>query len=610
MNDGTFRTSPGLVASANELHRSKELPVGPSKMCPSHQRKRRNTSNTVEQERIIQVLRNAGLLSDPQHSGGRTKPGQSKEALDPATDFQTFLIMSNRLDSQSGQQSKDAATFTSHAHPVRKIRSLFDRKSSVPIAQSNQSYQSSTFADNDSGYYSACRSPSPLRTNSLMSEPESLTEFQGLYKVACHTFHEPKRPNQHRGIHPCDYCGCSRIHILAWSANRLKPQEFEAELKSKNLYDVQALDAAGNSALHYAATSGASYAHLRALIDAGVSLYAQNTANQNFLHCLRPYDADTENCNVDCFKLGLIKLLELIEPDIAFRQQDNDGQTILHVLASYITDPELRERTFDIFTRNGFPPIVLNRFGKSAKDICPSTYQYGQTMFAADTFNTMGTSHPEFESSGMSEWEQNVLKQMNASNIIIQAHHNPHYVDSTTKDTILHALSRGVMQKNDIIEDLHQFVAKGVNLNRHNRDGHHPLAAFICHQDFRGSETEATLARYIDILLWNGGKHSHHNDINVNMMSRNGATALYEAAVQAQSDTVRSLIEAGANVNARLNNDPRGLSVLQATIVARSRAVQADDHIRHYKLKNVISLLEHAGAILQPTSLEERGRPT
>ena len=609
MNDGTFGTSLGSVASANAPHQSKELPVGLPKMGPTPQRKRRNTSNTPEQEMIMQNLRKAGYLSNPQHSGGRSKPRLSKEA----TDFQTFLKISNRLDSQGDQPGKDTTRFTSHAHTMKKIRSLFDIKSNASKAQAKQN---SPFADNDSGYQSGRRTPSTLHLrDSLSSHPESLTEFRSLYRVTCHKLHEPKRPDQHRDIQPCHYCGCSSIHILAWSANHMKLQEFEDELKSKDPDDVQALDAAGNSALHYAAASGASYDHLKALIDAGVPLYARNTATENFLHCLRPCNADAKSCSLDCFKFGLIKLLELIEPKFAFGQQDNDGQTILHVLASHITEPELREQTFDIFTRNQFPPIVLNRFGKSAKDIRPSTYQYGQTMFAADTFNTTGTSPPNLESSGMSEWEQNFLKQMNVPKILIEAHHNPHYVDNTTKDTILHALSRvsvlsiGVMQKNNIIQDLRQFVAKGVNLNRHNRDGHHPLAAFICNQDFRGSETGATMAKYIDILLWKGGKHGDHNDINVNMMSRNGATALHEAAIQAQSDTVRSLIEAGANVNARFNNDPRGLSVLQATIAARNQAVQADDHIRHDRFKNVISHLEHAGAVLQPTSLEERGRP-
>jgi ankyrin repeat protein len=173
-------------------------------------------------------------------------------------------------------------------------------------------------------------------------------------------------------------------------------------------------------------------------------------------------------------------------------------------------------------------------------------------MFAADTFNTIGTSPSNLEPSGISEWKQKTY------DIMIMAHHNPHYVDSTTKDTILHALSRvsvqsGVMQENDIIQYLRQLVTEGVNLNRHNREGHHPLAAFICNQDFQESERGATVAKYIDILLGKGGENGGRNDINIDMMSRNGATALYEAAIQAQLETVRSLIKAGANVNARLS---------------------------------------------------------
>jgi ankyrin repeat protein len=206
-------------------------------------------------------------------------------------------------------------------------------------------------------------------------------------------------------------------------------------------------------------------------------------------------------------------------------------------------------------------------------------------MFAADTFNTINTSPPELDSPEMSEWQRNLLKQMNAYNTWVEAHKNPHYIDSITKDTVMHALSRvnvqsrGVMQKNDIIQDLRQFVTKGVNLNWHNRDGHHPLAAFICNQDFRGSETGATMAKYIDILLWKGGKHGDRNDINVNMMSRNGATALHEAAIQAQSDTVRSLIEAGANVNARLSkthlihvSPVGGLTDFRQTMIQKDQA--------------------------------------
>ena len=88
------------------------------------------------------------------------------------------------------------------------------------------------------------------------------------------------------------------------------------------------------------------------------------------------------------------------------------------------------------------------------------------------------------------------------------------------------------------------------------------------------------MAKYIDILLWKGGKHGDRNDINVNMMSRNGATALHEAAIQAQSDTVRSLIEAGANVNARLSKTHLvhvspvrlGLTDFRQTMIPRDQA--------------------------------------
>lgn len=335
---------PGSMAPANKPHPSNILPSELSKMGQSQQLKRRNTSNTPEQELIIHNLRKVGLLDDPQHSGGRTKPRRAKEALDPSTDFDKFLKSSNQVDLQGGQPGRDTATPSTHRRPIRKICSLFEMKSSASKARARQN---SSFADSDSGYQSGRRTPSTLQSrDSLISHLESLTEFRGLYKVTCYAPHENKLPGRYRETHPCHFCGCSNIHTLAWSANRLKLQDFEAELRSEDLHDIQALDAAGNSALHYAAASGASYAHLKALIDAGVPVYAQNTANQNFLHCLRPCDAGTESCSVDCFKLGLIKLLELIEPKIAFGQQDNDGQTILHVLASYITIPELRERTF------------------------------------------------------------------------------------------------------------------------------------------------------------------------------------------------------------------------------------------------------------------------
>jgi ankyrin repeat protein len=164
----------------------------------------------------------------------------------------------------------------------------------------------------------------------------------------------------------------------------------------------------------------------------------------------------------------------------------------------------------------------------------------------------------------------NQFKQMNAYNTIVQAHENPHYVDRTTKDTIFHALSR--VKNNDILQYLGHFVPRGINLNRHNRDGHHPLTAFICNEEVRADETGASMSKYIDSLIWKDSKRRIRNDINVDMMNRRGATALYEAAIRAQSDSVRSLIEAGANVNARLSTRCYcGLTFLKRSLTLNRR---------------------------------------
>jgi hypothetical protein len=50
-----------------------------------------------------------------------------------------------------------------------------------------------------------------------------------------------------------------------------------------------------------------------------------------------------------------------------------------------------------------------------------------------------------------------------------------------------------------------------------------------------------------------------------------------------------------------------GVSILQATYNAKSAAVLRDETISIHLFKEVISQLEYAGAVTDPTSLEERG---
>jgi ankyrin repeat protein len=176
---------------------------------------------------------------------------------------------------------------------------------------------------------------------------QSLKEFNGLYRVACHVLHEPQSKAQCKDISTCTYCRYSSIHNLAWSARYLKLEVFLSELKLQGVYDFCALDAAGNSALHYAAAGGAGYQHLKALIDVGVDPYIANTAGELFIYCLRPIEPFTLEPNSDCLKSDdLVRLLKLLQHDRVYDWRDNDGQTIMHALALKITEPELKAKIF------------------------------------------------------------------------------------------------------------------------------------------------------------------------------------------------------------------------------------------------------------------------
>ena len=156
-----------------------------------------------------------------------------------------------------------------------------------------------------------------------------------------------------------------------------------------------------------------------------------------------------------------------------------------------------------------------------------------------------------------SEWMLQFLGEINAHNIIGVAYNNPGYVDPETGDTVINALSRvntGRLdfKSEELLEHLRLFAAKGVSLNRHNYDGYHPLASFTFDRVSDSIETGTIMSMYLDALLWKDPERRISNHINVNMKTRDGVTALYNAAVRARLDSVRSLIEAGANVNARL----------------------------------------------------------
>lgn len=128
-------------------------------------------------------------------------------------------------------------------------------------------------------------------------------------------------------------------------------------------------------------------------------------------------------------------------------------------------------------------------------------------------------------------------------------------MDPETGDNVLHALSRLRPQKGTLLPMINDFVSKDIDLNLRNSQQNCPLASFVQERPFLGlesDETGATMSKYLDALLWKDVRCRKPNKINVNLRNREGATALYYAATRGRPDSVRSLIEAGANVNARL----------------------------------------------------------
>ncbi|KAK0109879.1 hypothetical protein ONS95_002550 [Cadophora gregata] len=521
-----------------------------------------------------------------------------------------------------------------------KIRSLFRPKSSASN-RGRKRYAVSQFTNSteDSGYASGHASSLTLEEVRRINS-QSLDEFNGLYRVACQVLHEPQAKSQCKDIPTCTSCHYSGIHNLGWSARYLKLEVFLSELRLEGVYNFGALDAAGNTALHYAAAGGASFLHLKALIDVGVDPYLANSAGELFIYCLRPLQPFTLEPNSDCLRGDdLIKLLGLLHLERVSDWRDNDGQTVMHALALKISEPDLKTKIFDILRYSGFSSTVLDRFGRSPEQVFPLTYDsHGQVIDPVPTnsLHQIKEVPEDSEENGeamtcgaiiVAEFRLERIKQNKAQTVVVKARHQPSYIDTESGENVLHALSRIVSSSkvlstidhlrsnrstqdrpnregNYMLLNLEYFIAKGVDLNAHNREGSHPLKSFICDRPWDEHETGATMSKYLDMILWKDQSSRTKNKVNVDMKDREGLTALYHAAVRGRPDSVRSLIEAGANVNAYSIYDK---SILHATYNALDDAVKQTDSVLVHLLREVISHLEHAGAVQNPTSLQERG---
>ena len=393
------------------------------------------------------------------------------------------------------------------------------------------------------------------------------------------------------------------IHNLGWSARYLKFEVFLSELMLIGVYDINARDAAGNTALHYAAAGGASFRHLSALISAGADPYAANMAGELFIYCLRPIEPFTLEPNMDCLNSeDLIQLLQLVQLNKVYKWRDNDGQTLLHALYSKISEPQLRAQVlrlvtlpcihyppkflantgYSMFVEAGYLPTVRDRFGRIASDVVPLKYDCHGQVIESECSLSRRTSNDSAESRLKitpedlitAEWRAEQLNQIKAQSTLVEAHRDVLYLDRKSHENVFHALSRlkngnETVQKlghatsqvqagnarpiegSNIINNVQHFVKRGADLDTYDRTGCSPLKAFISNRPVHDNESGATLSKYLDALLWKDTQKTVRTSANVNMKDSDGLTALHCAAIRARPDSVRSLIEAGANANAR-----------------------------------------------------------
>ncbi|KAF4633572.1 hypothetical protein G7Y89_g4554 [Cudoniella acicularis] len=551
----------------------------------------------VESSGLQQIV-DADYLSESNIFRNMPTPNDIPDLVDVPSPFSIITLPPTPNFPQAVASSSSSSRSLERGKPRIKALRLFN-----PDRNSSSTY--------DSGYVSGRSSPFSLRATERPTRRIPPTcPFDGLHRVPCNVPHEPRRYNasyspqsteRYRNIvGTCEQCKYSAIHNLSWSAQYLKFEVFASELNLSGIYyDLTAIDAAGNSALHYAAIGGATLGCITSLLDAGINPCHINTCGELFLHCMRPqFDQVKLGFEADvfpAFKTNLVNLLNDLSQKYSgfFRWRDNAGRTALQTFISNIGDDDIKSRVTETVTSAGYNVVVSDGFENiPQRPIDPTTYTFFLDANAEGAFDF------------------NRVRQRIAREITKHASTDPTFVHPETGDNILHALARLRFQESaDLITQIRDFASQDVDLNLRNWNEDGPLSTFTQEPPAEGptrDDTGATISKYLDALLWKDPKKRIPNKINVNMRNREGATPLYYAAIRARPDSVRSLIEAGANVNARLEIDGRRTSALLASEEERNKAFFDNNVVKIDRLNNVISYLQHAKAVSVPTLFDER----
>jgi hypothetical protein len=418
-----------------------------------------------------------------------------------------------------------------------------------------------------------------------------------LHIIPCKRDHTPVR----RGQSTICECGVRRVHATCMRIPDLNDRRILERLE--RIHDKGGVDGAGNTALHYIAETGR-----RQLLDymlnfEGIDIQCRNTLGQNFLHVL----------NASGFGEELASFLWKFKGFGLLDQRDHHGRTVLHGLLRHPIRQSVCREICEMYGPTPSHHLALR--DNEGKDAARYLEAVSKQMFP-------------FASYAQVDYAQTIVLLKNEAKSFIvgcsavdESHPRPHLEEERDRKQVL-AQRQGpntedLRGKNTLhcwaywppghtsaeedyrVQQMTQALVSGVDINSYDRDGRTPLITHICQSP---PNEEESAIHSITALLTNYGA-------NVQMVDRNGHSALYYALQKGFSKCVAILIQNGARVNHRAAGGRSLRKIAQQNL---DEHASARDEEGCKKLKHCLAImlaLIDGKAVLDPTPLEEQGIP-
>jgi ankyrin repeat protein len=506
-------------------------------------------------------------------------------------EFRSQDIASNPVDVDSGYYSvQNQANMTSPAGiishlPFHPNASYFDPSTTVEKEPEAEHGTSQTVAD----LYTRFKSP--------MFSKNFPKRVSILHIVPCKRNHTAVG----EGLSTTCECGVRQVHVMCMRIPNLNDHQILEQLKW--IHDKGGVDGAGNTALHYIAETGRRQALDYMLNFEGVDIQCRNALGQNFLHVLDGTGFGDELASF----LWKFKGFGLLD------QRDHHGRTVLHGLLRHPIKPsvcrEIREmygptasHHFALRDNEGKDAVrYLRDLSKQMFPFAPYAYSdYAQTIVLLENdvksfivgYSAVDESHPRTRQEE-ERGQKQVLCRCQGVN-----------TEDPKGKNALHCLAYWPTghtsdEEGYRVHQITQALVSGVDVNSYDRDGRTPLITHICQSPL--NEEESAIHSITALLTDHGA--------NVQMVDRNGHSALYHALQKGFSNCVAILVQHGARVNYRAADGSSLRMIAEKSLLEH---LSASDEEGRRKLKHcllIMSVLNDRKAALNPTPLEERGIP-